>query len=106
MKVRRLSTTLCHMLLSDNFSRQSVISMTLVCELVYIFPMKKISTIWYEHDSKCTHFSADHFSQLLAGYIISIRVEIWAHKPGLALLLVLCIEVPVQNNEMIGDVYY
>jgi hypothetical protein len=38
------------------------------------------STIWYEHDPKCTHFSVSIFIQLLARCFISFRGEIWAHR--------------------------
>ena len=38
------------------------------------------STIWYEHDPKCTHFSVSIFIQLLTRCFISLRGEIWAHR--------------------------
>ena len=60
--------------------------------------------VWYEQDGKRAHFSLNIFSQLLAGCINSLKVYVWAHRTGLTLSLVLCIEVPVSNIEVIGDV--
>ena len=61
--------------------------------------------VWYEQDGKRAHFLVIIFSQLLAGCIISLKVYVWAHRPSLTLSPVLCIEVPVLNIEVIGDVY-
>ena len=61
--------------------------------------------LWYEQDGKRAHFSVIIFSQLLAGCIISLKVYVWAHRTNITLLLVLCIEVPVPNIEVISDVY-
>jgi hypothetical protein len=61
--------------------------------------------VWYEYDWKRTRFSVFILSQRLAGCTISLSVEAWAHRTGLTLSLVLCIEVSVSYIEVIGDVY-